>query len=132
MGRFSRDPTGHHPTSGPFSNENPHLGQPIAQNGYFHPLNRKRLRSAAVQTRPVANSPRKTILQGVKLARKAAEKEADVICLPEHWLPEKTIPTPVDPIPALQKLAREYGVIIAAGAFYERQQGHLRLSCPVI
>jgi len=95
-------------------------------------LRRRIVRAAAVQTRPITSSPQKTIEQGVRLARRAAEKEADVICLPEHWLPEKTIPTPVDPIPALQKLAREYGVIIAAGAFYERQQGHLRLSCPVI
>ena len=95
-------------------------------------MNRKRLRAAAVQTRPITRSPRKTIAQGVKLAGRAAEKEADVICLPEHWLPEKTIPTPVDPLPDLQNLAEEYGVFIAAGAFYERVNGKVRLGCPVI
>ncbi len=95
-------------------------------------MNRKRLRIAAVQTRPVPNSVRKTILQGIKLARKAAQKEVDVICLPEHWLPEKTIPTSVDPMPSFQSLAREYGAIIAVGAFFERVKGNIRLSCPII
>ena len=90
------------------------------------------VRAAAVQTHPITTSPRKTIEQGIKLTRKAAERDADVICLPEHWLPEKTIPTPVDPIPGFQALAEEYGVIIAAGAFYETVRGQVRLSCPVI
>jgi omega-amidase len=90
------------------------------------------VRAAAVQTRPITHSPRKTIEQGVRLARKAAEKEADIICLPEHWLPEKKIPTPLDPIPSFQKLAEEYGAITAVGAFYERVKGKIRLSCPII
>ncbi len=95
-------------------------------------MNRKRLRAAAVQTHPIADSPRKTIEKGIILARKAADKEADVICLPEHWLPEKTIPTPVDPVPGFQSLAEEYGTIIAVGAFYEKVKSRVRLSCPVI
>lgn len=95
-------------------------------------MNRKRLRIAAVQTRPIPNSVRKTILQGIRLARRAAQREADMICLPEHWLPEKTIPTPVNPMQGFQALAKEYGVIIGVGAFFERVKNHIRLSCPVI
>ncbi len=95
-------------------------------------MNRRKLRAAAVQTRPIPDSVPETILQGVKLARNAAKREADVICLPEHWLPEKTIPTPVDPVPSFQELAEEYGAVIAAGAFFERVNGKVRLSCPVI
>ena len=90
------------------------------------------VRAAAVQTDPITISPRKAIEQGIRLARRAAERDADIVCLPEHWLPEKTIPTSVDPIPGFQALAEEYGVIIAAGAFYERVRGQVRLSCPVI
>ncbi len=91
-----------------------------------------RLRAAAVQTRPVPDSVRKTILQGIKLARKAARREADVICLPEHWLPEKTIPTPINPLPSFQAIAKEYGAVIAIGAFFEKVKGQVRLSCPII
>ncbi len=92
----------------------------------------KRLRAAAVQTRPVQDSVGKTILQGIKLARKAAQREADVICLPEHWLPEKTIPTPINPVPSFQAIAKEYGAVIAMGAFFEKVKGQVRLSCPII
>jgi omega-amidase len=95
-------------------------------------LSKKRIKAAAVQTRPIRDSIRKTILQGIKLARKAAEKEADIICLPEHWLPEETIPTPVDPVPGFQALAKEHGTIIAVGAFFDKLKGKVRLSCPVI
>ena len=95
-------------------------------------MSRKTVRAAAVQTRPVPDSVRKTILQGVKLAEKAARQEAEIICLPEHWLPEKSIPTPINPIPSFQALAREYGAIIGVGAFFEKVKGRVRLSCPVI
>ncbi len=95
-------------------------------------MSRRIVRAAAVQTQPITRSPRKTIEQGVRLAKKAAEKESDIICLPEHWLPEKQIPTPLDPIPFFQGLAKEYGSIIAVGAFYERLKGKVRLGCPVI
>ena len=95
-------------------------------------MSRRIVRAAALQTQPVTRSPRKTIEQGVRLAKRAAEREADIICLPEHWLPEKQIPTPVDPIPSFQRLAEEYGAVIAIGAFYERLRGKIRLGCPVV
>ena len=47
-------------------------------------------------------------------------------------MPEKKIPTPVDPIPFFQRLAEEYGSVIAVGAFYEKLKGKIRLGCPVI
>jgi len=85
-----------------------------------------------VQTRPVATSVKETIFRAVKQAKWAAEKEADIICLPEHWLPEKTIPSPMSPLPGLQSVAEEYGVVVVGGAFYEKVKGRMYLNCPVI
>jgi predicted amidohydrolase len=93
---------------------------------------KKIIRAAAVQTRPIETSVEDTIFHAIKLAKKAGEKEVDIICLPEHWLPEKVIPTPMSPLPALQSLAEEYGVAVVGGAFYERVKGQVRLSSPVI
>ncbi len=93
---------------------------------------RKSVTAAAVQLRPVEGSVQETIDHAVDLAKRAAEREVDAVCLPEHWLPEKEIPTPISPIPALQVLAEEYGVAIVGGAFYERVKGQTRLSSPVI
>jgi omega-amidase len=84
-----------------------------------------------VQTRPLF-SVKDTIFQAVKLAKKAAEKEADIICLPEHWLPEKTIPSAMSPLPGLQSIAEEYHVVVVGGAFYEKIKGRMYLNCPVI
>ncbi len=74
---------------------------------------KKIVRVAAVQTKPIETSVKDTILHAIKLAKKTAEKEVDIICLPEHWLPEKVIPTPMSPLPALQSLAEEYGLAVA-------------------
>jgi predicted amidohydrolase len=95
-------------------------------------MTKKIVTAAAVQLKPIETSVEKTIRHGVALARRAAERDADILCLPEHWLPEETIPTPVSPVPSLQGLAREYGVAIVGGAFYERVKGQTRLSVPVI
>ena len=85
-----------------------------------------------MQTRPVPTSVKETIFRAVKQAKKAAEKEADIICLPEHWLPEKTIPSPMSPLPGLQSIAEEYGVVVVGGAFYEKVKGGLFLNSLVI
>ena len=87
---------------------------------------------AALQLKPVERSVKDTIFRGVKLAKRAAERGADIICLPEHWLPEKTIPATMSPIPGLQSVAEEFGVEVVGGAFYEKVKGQMRLSCPVI
>ena len=84
-----------------------------------------------MQTRPVS-SVKETIFHAVKQAKKAAEKEADIICLPEHWLPEKTIPSPMSPLPGLRSIAEEYHVVVVGGAFYENVKGRMYLNCPVI
>jgi omega-amidase len=85
-----------------------------------------------VQTRPLAASVKETIFRGVKQAKQAAEKDADIICLPEHWLPEKMIPSEMSPLPGLQSIAEEYGVVVVGGAFYEKLKGQLYLNSPVI
>ena len=95
-------------------------------------MTKRLVRAAAVQVKPIETSIKKTILNGIRLARTAAEREADIICLPEHWLPEKQIPTPASPLPELQSLAEEYRVAIVGGAFYEKVRGQTRLSSPVI
>lgn len=92
----------------------------------------KKIRASAIQVRPIPKSIKKTVFQGVRLAKQAAERGAGIICLPEHWLPEEVIPTPMDPIPGLQAVAEEYEVPIVGGAFFERVKGKVRLSSPVI
>ncbi len=93
---------------------------------------KKIIRAVAVQLKPIETSIKDTIFRGIELAKEAAEKEADIICLPEHWLPEKTIPASMSPIPGLQSLAEEYGVGVIGGAFYEMVKGQTHLSSPVI
>jgi len=92
----------------------------------------KKVRAAAVQVRPIPKKVKETIFQGVRLAKTAAERGADIVVLPEHWLPEEVIPTPMDPIPGLQAVSEEYGIPIVGGAFFEKVNGKLRLSSPVI
>ena len=92
----------------------------------------KIVRAAAVQVRPIPKKVKATIFQGVRLAKTAAERGANIIVLPEHWLPEEVIPTPMDPIPGLQAVAEEYKIPIVGGAFFEKVNGKLRLSSPVI
>ncbi len=87
---------------------------------------------AAVQLRPSRASVKDTLFEALKLGKKAAEKEADVVCLPEHWLPEKDIPPKMSPLPALQSLAEEYSVVVVGGAFYEQIDGQLYLSSPLL
>src|SRR5206468_12568401 len=93
---------------------------------------KKMVRAAAVPTRPVETSVKETIFRAVKQAKQAAEREADIICLPEHWLPEKTIPSPMSPLPGLQSIAEEYCVVVVGGAFYEKAKGRVFLNSPVI
>jgi len=95
-------------------------------------VGKKIIQAAAVQVKPIEKSVEDTIFHAVKLAKKAAEKEIDIVCLPEHWLPEMVIPTPMSPLPGLQSLAEEYGVAVVGGAFYEKVNGQVRLSSPVI
>ena len=92
----------------------------------------KKVRAAAIQVRPIPKKVKATIFQGVRLAKTAAERGADIVVLPEHWLPEEVIPTPMDPIPGLQAVSEEYGIPIVGGAFFEKVNGKLRLSSPVI
>jgi predicted amidohydrolase len=87
---------------------------------------------AAVQIKPDKYSVSKTIQQANKLIDRAARNEPDLICLPEHWLPEQQIPTPINPIPILQNIAREHGIDIVGGAFYEQVHNTVRLSSPII
>lgn len=90
------------------------------------------IRVAAIQLRPDRMSVKDTIFDAVRLGKKAAEKEVDIICLPEHWLPEQDIPPRMSPLPALQSLAEEYNVLVVGGAFYEKINGSLYLTSPLI
>jgi omega-amidase len=47
-------------------------------------------------------------------------------------LPEKAIPAPMSPLPGLQSISEEYGVVLVGGAFYERVRNRLCLNSPVI
>jgi len=93
---------------------------------------KKKVRAAAIQLKPIETSVEKTVEHSVTLVERAARIEPDIVCLPEHWLPEKQIPSPVNPISRLQSVAKEHGIAIVGGAFYEKVKGITRLSSPVI
>jgi predicted amidohydrolase len=93
---------------------------------------RKSIRAAAVQIKPDKNSVAKTIDHAISLLTKTTKHEPDLICLPEHWLPEQTIPAPISPLPQLLHFAEQYSVALVAGAYYEKVGGQIRLSSPVI
>ena len=95
-------------------------------------MSRKTIKATIVQFRPDKSSVRQTIDHMIGLLAKAARQGPDLICLPEHWLPEQNIPAEISPITELQRIAEEYSVAIVGGAFYEKVKGRVRLSSPVI
>jgi len=57
-----------------------------------------------------------------RLIALAAKKEPKIICLAEHWLPGRRAELS-DALPGVQKLAREFGIWIVAGADFTRREG---------
>jgi len=71
------------------------------------------------------------IKKAVKLASRAAEAGAQVICLPEHWLPGPR-PNLRDSLPSLREVAREYHVHVIPGADFLEESGAVTVTSVII
>ena len=67
-----------------------------------------------------------------KLLKQAGDKEADMICLPEQWLPQNKINDFHKVFERFKKIAKEHCMTIIPGAFYERESHAFTISAPVI
>lgn len=66
-----------------------------------------------------------------EMLTKAASADADIVCLPELWYP-KVIKRFDLEFSTILDLAKEYNMIIISGAFLERIDDKLFVSCPVV
>ncbi len=67
----------------------------------------------------------------IRLLKNAAASESNIVCLPEQWYP-KTITSFEQEFKLITNVAKEYGVTIIPGAFLEKNNDNLCISCPVI
>jgi len=67
----------------------------------------------------------------IRLLKNAAASESDIVCLPEQWYP-KTVNNFEQEFKLIPDVAKEYSVTIIAGAFLEKINDNLHISCPVI
>jgi len=69
--------------------------------------------------------------RAVKLVSRAAKAGAQVVCLPEHWLPGPR-PNLGDSLSSLQEVAREYRLHVVTGADFFEDQGRVTVSSVII
>jgi predicted amidohydrolase len=63
---------------------------------------------------------------------KAAKSEADIICLPEQWHKENKFVDFDKEFVQFMKIAKEYGMTIIPGAFYQKKKRGWTISAPII
>lgn len=92
---------------------------------------------SAVQIKP-RGSVKHAVEHAFGYVETAAEKEVDVICLPESWVLVRPYPEieklcrhSETIIEGLCRIAREYGTNIIMGAIYEKVDERCLVSCPV-
>ncbi|HSB49817.1 MAG TPA: carbon-nitrogen hydrolase family protein [Nitrosopumilaceae archaeon] len=67
-----------------------------------------------------------------ELLKKLGKKETDIVCLPEQWLHNNKILEFEMEFSNFKIIAKDYGMTIIPGAFYERRNRRLTISSPVI
>lgn len=67
-----------------------------------------------------------------ELLKKLGKKETDIVCLPEQWLHNNKISEFEREFSNFKIIAKDYGMTIIPGAFYERRNRRLTISSPVI
>lgn len=67
-----------------------------------------------------------------ELLKKLGSKETDIVCLPEQWLHDNRISKFEKIFLNFKIIAKDYDMTIIPGAFYERRNGRLAISSPVI
>jgi len=67
-----------------------------------------------------------------ELLKKLGKKETDIVCLPEQWLHNNKISEFESEFSNFKIIAKDYGMTIIPGAFYEHRNRRLTISSPVI
>jgi predicted amidohydrolase len=67
-----------------------------------------------------------------KMLTKTAKSETDIICLPEQWLKENKCDDFDKEFAPFKKIAKEYGMTIIPGAFYQKEKKGWVICAPVI
>jgi omega-amidase len=93
-------------------------------------VTRKPLRVAAVQPESVGTS-RDVLGKALDLAKRAVERGAEVVCLPEHWIPGR-LPNLEDAIPSFAELAKTSGVYVIPGADFSNHGGSVEVQSAVL
>lgn len=88
-------------------------------------------RLALIQTKHYSSNQEGIISVAKKLAR-LGKAETDIVCLPEQWLIQNTIVNFEVEFDIFLKIAREYGMTIIPGAFYEKNKKSFVITAPVI
>jgi len=88
-------------------------------------------RLGIIQTRSYASN-HAGIESASKILRSLGRSETDVVCLPEQWLKDNRMDDFDSEFAEFKKIAREFGMTIIAGAFYQKRKNGLVISAPVI
>lgn len=92
----------------------------------------RELNVAALQVR-VYSSLQDSVIEHVsRLIEDASNKGAELICLPEHWLADQVLEPDHTVYRKFKEVARDLGVYINLGAFYEKDGDDTYISSPTI
>ena len=72
------------------------------------------------------------IKQASQLLERLGRNEADVVCLPEQYLPDNKIDDFEATLAPFAKIAKQYSMSVIAGAFYTKSGTKQTISAPVI
>jgi len=77
-------------------------------------------------------SDQKAISDVSKILRKLAKKETEIVCLPEQWLKNNHVSDWDFQFLEFKKIAKDFGMTIIPGAFYETKKGKTSIVSPII
>lgn len=85
---------------------------------------------AAVQP-DSSGTPSEALEDGLRLTKKAARMGAEIICLPEHWIPGRH-PDLNEMVPAFSDLAEQTGTYVIPGADFAVNASVVRIESPIL
>jgi len=78
------------------------------------------------------NSDQKAISNVSKILRKLGKKETEIVCLPEQWLKNNHVSDWDVQFLEFKKIAKDFGMTIIPGAFYESIRGKTSIVSAII
>ncbi|AFS80569.1 nitrilase/cyanide hydratase and apolipoprotein N-acyltransferase [Candidatus Nitrosopumilus koreensis AR1] len=78
------------------------------------------------------NTDQKSISNVSKILKKLGRKETEIVCLPEQWLKNNHISDWDLQFKEFKEIARDFGMTIIPGAFYETNRGKSSIVSPII